>query len=149
MEAIMRIFTVAALLVVGSSLSLTGCLEKQTLDIRPKSGVLLIDSADVVYVQAMLADVAKEHDLGPQKLVSTDMIASYEGGKNDPFSSGLAFIILWQYANPSYLEIDINGPTPVGATPFSKRIFREVKSKLIEHFGSDRVRDWSKAVIGV
>ena len=64
-----------------------------------------------------------------------------------PFSAGIAFILLWQHPSPSRLEIDISGPTPIGATILSKRIFREVKAKLIEHFGSDRVRDVSKTVV--
>ena len=74
------------------------------------------------------------------------MIASYQGGKKGTFSVGLAFI-LWQYPNPNHLEVDISGPTPVGATILSKRIFREVKAKLIARFGSDRVRDVSKTVV--
>ena len=75
------------------------------------------------------------------------MVGSYQGGKKGPFLVGTAFILLWQYTNPSHLEFDISGPTPVGATILSKRIFSEVKAKLIAHFGSDRVRDASKTVV--
>ena len=119
----------------------------QAVDVRPKSGSLLIDSTDVLYVKGLLAQTAKDYGLEPQELASSDMIASYQGGKKGPFSAGIALILLWQYTNPSHLELDISGPTPLGATPLSKRIFREVKTKLIEHFGSDRVRDVSKTVV--
>jgi hypothetical protein len=34
-----------------------------------------------------------------------------------------------------------------GATILSRRIFKEVKAKLIAHFGNDRIRDQSKAVL--
>jgi hypothetical protein len=144
----MRIFTGAVLIVTLVSLTLTGCVERQVVDVRPKSGGLLIDSTDVLYVKEVLADTAKAYDLEPQKLVSADMIASYEGGKTGTFSAGLVFILLWQYTNPNRLELDISGPTPVGASVLSRRIFREVKAKLIAHFGSDRVRDQSKAALG-
>jgi hypothetical protein len=77
------------------------------------------------------------------------MIASYQGGKKGTFSTGLVFVLLWQHTTPSRLELDISGPTPVGATILSRRIFREVKAKLIEHFGSDRVRDLSRAVLSI
>ena len=141
----MRIFSIAAVLIVSLGiLSLTGCVEMQAVDVGPKSGALLIDSTDVIYVKELLGQTAKDYDLGPQELASTDMIASYEGGKKGTFSTGLAFILLWQHPSPSRLEIDISGPTPIGATILSKRIFREVKAKLIQHFGSDRVRDVSK-----
>jgi hypothetical protein len=138
----MRIFTVAVLIV-----TLTGCVEMQVVDVRPKSGGLLVDSTDVLYVKELLADTAKAYDLEPQKLVSADMIASYQGGKKVSFSAGLVFILLWQYTNPNRLELDISGPSPLGTTILSRRIFREVKAKLIAHFGSDRVRDQSKAVL--
>jgi hypothetical protein len=138
----MRIFTVAVLIVM-----LTGCVEMQVVDVRPKSGGLLVDSTDVLYVKELLADTAKAYDLEPQKLVSADMIASYQGGKKGSFSAGLVFILLWQYTNPNRLELDISGPSPLGTTILSRRIFREVKAKLIAHFGSDRVRDQSKAVL--
>ena len=94
----------------------------------------------------MLTQTAKDYDLEPQELPSSDMIASYRGGKKGPFSTGIVFILLWQHPSPSRLEIDISGPTPIGATILSKRIFREVKAKLIEHFGTGRVRDVSTAV---
>ena len=137
----------AVLIVALGILTLTGCVEMQAVEVRPKSGALLIGSTDVLYVKGLLAETATHYDLEPQELVSSDMIASYQGGKKGPFSAGIVFILLWQYANPSHLEVDISGPTPVGATILSNRIFREVKAKLIEHFGSDRVRDLSRAVI--
>jgi hypothetical protein len=141
-------FSKAAVLIASlGPLALLGCAEMQAVDVGPKSGGLLIDSADVLYVKGLLTQTAKDYDLEPQKLVSADMIASYEGGKKGPFSAGIALILLWQYTNPSHLELDISGPTPLGATILSKRIFREVKAKLIEHFGSDRVRDVSKTVV--
>jgi hypothetical protein len=143
----MRIVTAAVLIVSLGILTLTGCVDLQAVDVRPKSGALLLDSTDVLYVKGLLAETAKHYDLEPQELVSSDMIASYQGGKKGPFSAGIVFILLWQYTNPSRLEVDISGPTPVGATILSRRIFREVKAKLIEHFGSDRVRDLSRAVI--
>lgn len=144
----MRIFSTAAVLIVTLGLlTLTSCVEMQVLDVRPKSGALMIDSTDVLYVKGLLAQTAKDYDLETQELVSSDMIASYQGGKKAPFSADIAFILLWQHPSPSRLEIDISGPTPVGASILSKRIFREVKAKLIEHFGSDRVRDVSKAVV--
>jgi hypothetical protein len=143
----MRIFTGAVLIVTLVSLTLTGCVERQTMDVRPKSGGLVIESTDVLYVTDLLADTAKAYDLEPQKLVSADMIASYEGGKQGTFSGGLVFILLWHYTNPNILELDISGPTPVGASVLSRRIFREVKAKLIGHFGSDRVHDQTKAVL--
>ena len=146
----MRILSAAALLIVSLGLlTLTGCVEMQALDVRPKSGALLIESTDVLYVKGLLAQTAKDYDLEPQELVSSDMIASYQGGKKGPLSTGIVFILLWQHPSPSRLEIDISGPTPVGASPLSKRIFREVKAKLIEHFGSDRLRDVSKAVVSL
>ncbi|MBV8485110.1 MAG: hypothetical protein JO077_19870 [Verrucomicrobia bacterium] len=145
----MRIFTHAVLIVTLVILTLSGCVEMQIVDVRPKSGDLLIDSTDVLYVKELLADIAKEYDLEPERLVSSDMIASYEGGKKGTFSTGLVFILLWQHTNPSRLELDISGPTPVGATILSRRIFREIKAKLIEHFGSDRVRDLSRAVFSI
>ncbi|MBV8098748.1 MAG: hypothetical protein JOZ31_06295 [Verrucomicrobia bacterium] len=145
----MRIFTHAVLIVTLVILTLSGCVEMQIVDVRPKSGGLLIDSTDVLYVKELLADIAKEYDLEPERLVSSDMIASYEGGKKGSFSTGLVFILLWQHTNPSRLELDISGPTPVGATILSRRIFREIKAKLIEHFGSDRVRDLSRAVFSI
>jgi hypothetical protein len=89
-------------------------------------------------VKGLLAETAKHYGLESQELVSSDMIASYQGGKKGLFTAGITFILLWQYTNPSHLEVDISGPTPVGATILSKRIFREVKAKLIEHFGSAR-----------
>jgi hypothetical protein len=143
----MRTLTGAVLIATLVSLTLTGCVERQVVDVRPKSGALLIDSTDVLYVQELLADTAKAYDLEPQKLVSADMTASYEGGQKGSFSSGLVFILLWQYTNPNRLELDISGPSPLGATILSRRIFREVQAKLIAHFGSDRVRDQSKAVL--
>lgn len=144
----MRIFsTVAALTVPLGFLTLTGCVEMQAVDVRPKSGALLIDSTDILYVKDLLAQSAKNYDLEPQRLVSSDMIASYEGGKKGPFSTGIALILLWQHPSPSRLEIDISGPTPIGATILSKRIFSEVRAKLVAHFGNDRVRDVSKTVI--
>jgi hypothetical protein len=143
----MRIVTAAVLIVSLGILTLTGCVDLQAVDVRPKSGALLLDSTDVLYVKGLLAETAKHYDLEPQELVSSDMIASYQGGKKGPFSAGIVFILLWQYTNPSRLEVDISGPTPVGATILSRRIFREIKAKLIEHFGTDRVRDLSRAVI--
>jgi len=144
----MRIFSTAAVLIMSLGLlTLNSCVEMQAVDVHPKSGALLIDSTDVFYVKDLLAQTAKDYGLEPQELVSSDMVGSYQGGKKGPFSVGTAFILLWQYTNPSHLEVDISGPTPVGATILSKRIFREVKAKLIAHFGSDRVRDQSKAVL--
>jgi hypothetical protein len=145
----MRIFSKFALLTAPLGLlALTGCAEMQAVDVHPKSGGLQIDSTDVLWVKDLLAQTAKDYDLEPQQLVSADMIASYEGGKKGgPLSPGIALILLWQYANPSHLELDISGPTPLGATILSKRIFKEIRTKLIEHFGSDRVRDVSKTVI--
>ncbi len=146
----MRIFSKVALLTVPLGLlALAGCAEMQAVDVHPKSGGLQIDSTDVLWVKDLLAQTAKDFDLEPQNLVSADMIASYEGGeKGGPFSPGIALILLWQHPDPSRLELDISGPTPLGATTIlSKRIFREVKAKLIEHFGSDRVRDVSKSVV--
>ena len=137
----------AVLIVALGILTLTGCVEMQAVEVRPKSGALLIGSTDVLYVKGLLAETATHYDLEPQELVSSDMIASYQGGKKGPFSAGIVLILLWQYTNPSHLEVDISGPTPVGATILSKRIFREVKAKLIEHFGSDRVRDLSRVVV--
>ena len=146
----MRIFSTAAVLIASLGLLvLSGCVEMQALDVGPKSGTLLIDSTDVLYVKGLLAQTAKDFDLEPQELVSSDMIASYQGGKKGPLSTGIVFILLWQHPSPSRLEIDISGPTPLGASLLSKRIFREVKAKLIEHFGSDRVRDVSKAVVSL
>jgi hypothetical protein len=142
----MRIFPAVLTLSLGLMI-VTGCAEMHAVDINPKTGALLIDSTDVLYVKGLLADTAKQYDLGPQQLASADMIASYEGGKKGTFSTGVAFILLWQYANPSHLRIDINGPAPIGSSPLSKRIFREVKAKLIGHFGPDRVRDISKTVV--
>jgi hypothetical protein len=144
----MRIFFTTAVLIVSLGLlTLTSCVETLALDVRPQGGALLIDSTDVLYVKDLLAQTAKDYGLEPQELVSSDMIASYQGGKKGPFSVGIAFILLWQYTNPSHLEVDISGPTPIGATILSKRIFREVKAKLIAHFGSDRVRNVSKTVV--
>jgi hypothetical protein len=143
----MRIFTAAVLMVTLGILTLTGCVEMQAVDVRPKSGALLIDSTDVLYVKGLLAETTKHYGLEPQELVSSDMIASYQGGKKGLFTAGITFILLWQYTNPSHLEVDISGPTPVGVTILSKRISREVKAKLIEHFGSDRVRDLSRVVV--
>jgi hypothetical protein len=142
----MRIFSAVLIVSIGL-LTLTSCVEMLALDVRPKGGSLLIDSTDVLYVKDLLAQTAKDYDLEPQELVRSDMIASYQGGKKGPFSVGIAFILLWQYTNPSHLEIEISGPTPVGATILSKRIFREVNAKLIAHFGSDRVRNVSKTVV--
>jgi len=142
----MRIFTGAVLIATLVLLTLTGCVERQVVDVRPKSGSLLVDSTDVLYVKELLADTAKQYDLEPQQLVSTAMVASYQGGKQGSFSAGLVFILLWQYTNPNRLELDISGPSPLGATILSRRIFREVKAKLVAHFGSDRVRDLSRAV---
>src|SRR5258708_33866977 len=130
----MRIFSTAAVLIVSLGiLTLTGCVEMQAVDVRPKSGALLIDSTDVLYVKDLLAQTAQDYGLEPQKLVSSDMIASYQGGKKGPFSSGIAFILLWQHPCPTRLEIDIRGRTPKGATMLSKRIFGQVHSDLIEH----------------
>ena len=144
----MRIVSAAAFLMLSLGLlTLTGCVEMQALDVSPKSGALLIESADVLYVRQLLADTAKEYGLEPQQLVSSDMIGSYQGGKKGTFSTGIAFILLWQHPSPSRLEVDISGPAPVGASILSKRIFREVKARLIDHFGSDRVRDVSKTVV--
>jgi hypothetical protein len=138
----------AAVLIVTLGIStLTGCVEMQAVDVRPRSGALLVDSTDVLYVKGLLAETAKGYGLEPQELVSPDMIASYQGGKKGLFTAGTAFILLWQYTNPSHLEVDISGPTPVGATILSNRLFREVKAKLIEHFGSDRVRDLSRVMV--
>src|SRR5258708_12497457 len=106
----------------------------QAVDVRPKSGALLIDSTDVLYVKGLLAQTAKDYGLEPQELVSSDMIASYQGGKKGPFSAGIAFILLWQNPSPSRLEIDISGPTPIGATLLIKRIFLDLQPKLIEPF---------------
>src|SRR5215469_18406123 len=142
----MRIFTGAVLIATLVLLTLTGCVEMQAVDVHPKSGGLLVDSTDVLYVKELLADTAKQYDLEPQQLVSTAMVASYQGGKQGSFSAGLVFILLWQYTNPNRLELDISGPSPLGATILSRRIFREVKAKLVAHFGSDRVRDLSRAV---
>jgi len=142
----MRIFTGAVLIATLVLLTLTGCVERQVVDVRPKSGSLLVDSTDLLYVKELLADTAKQYDLEPQQLVSTAMVASYQGGKQGSFSAGLVFILLWQYTNPNRLELDISGPSPLGATILSRRIFREVKAKLVAHFGSDRVRDLSRAV---
>jgi hypothetical protein len=144
----MRIFPALLILPFGL-LTLIGCAEMHAVDINPKTGALLIDSTDTLYVKGLLADTAKQYDLGPQQLASADMIASYEGGQKGTFSSGVAFIILWQYTNPNHLRIDINGPAPIAASPLSKRIFREVKAKLIAHFGADRVRDVSKTVVSL
>ena len=143
----MQMFTAAVLIVTLGILTLTGCVEMQAVDVRPKSGALLIDSTDVLYVKGLLAEIAKDYGLEPKELVSSEMIASYQGGKRGLFTAGIAFILLWQYTNPGHLEVDISGPTPVGATVLSKRLFREVKAKLIEHFGSDRVRDLSRVVV--
>ena len=144
----MRISSTAAVLIVSLGLlTLTSCVEMQAVDVRPKSVALLIDSTDVLYARGLLAQTAKDYGLEPQELASSDMIASYQGGKKGPFSVGIAFILLWQHPNPSRLEVDISGPTPVGATILSKRIFREVKAKLIAHFGSDRLHDVSKTVV--
>jgi hypothetical protein len=144
----MRTFAGAAFIVTLVSLMQTGCVEVPVMDVLPKSSGLLIDSTDILYVKDMLANTAKQYDLEPERLVSADMIASYQGGKKD-FSTGLVFILLWEHTNPSRLEVDISGPSPVGATILSRRIFREVKAKLIEHFGSNRVRDLSKAVLSI
>jgi hypothetical protein len=143
----MRTLAGAVLIVTLVSLTLTGCVEMQVVDVCPKSGGLLIDSTDVLYVKELLADTAKAYDLEPQKLVSADMTASYQGGKKGSFSAGLVFILLWQYTNPNRLELDISGPSLFGATILSRRIFKEVKAKLIAHFGNDRIRDQSKAVL--
>jgi hypothetical protein len=143
----MRIFTGAVLIVTLAISTLTGCVETQAVAVRPKSGGLVVDSTDTLYVKELLADTAKQYDLEPQQLVSTAMIASYQGGKTGSFSSGLVFILLWQYTNPNRLELDISGPSALGVTIFSRRIFREVKAKLVAHFGSDRVRDQSRAVL--
>ena len=144
----MRIFSTTAVLIVSLGiLSLTGCAEMQAVDVRSKNGDLLLDSTDILYVKGLLAQTAKDYGLEPQELVSSDMIASYQGGKKGPFSARIAFILLWQHPSPSRLEIDISGPAPLGASILSKRIFREVKAKLIAHFGSDRVRDVSKTVV--
>jgi hypothetical protein len=145
----MRTFTGAVLIVTLVSLTLTGCVEMQVVDVHPKSGGLLIDSTDVLYVKELLAETAKEYDLEPQQLAATDMIASYEGGQKGTFSKGLVLILLWQHTNPNRLELDISGPSPLGATPLSRRIFREVKAKLIAHFGTDRVRDLSRSVLSI
>jgi hypothetical protein len=141
-------FTAGVLIVTLGISTLTGCVEMQAVDVRPKSGALLIDSTDVLYVKDLLAETAKDYDLEPQKLVSADMIASYQGSKKGTLSGGIVFILLWQYTNPSHLEIEVSGPTPVGMTMFSRQIFREVKAKLVKHFGSGRVHDSSKAAIG-
>ena len=145
----MRTFTGAVLIVTLAILTLSACVEMQVVDVDPKSGSLLINSTDVLYVKELLADTAKEYDLEPERLLSSDMIASYQGGKKGAFSTGLVFILLWQHTNPSRLELDISGPTPIGATILSRRIFREVKAKLIEQFGNDRVRNLSRAVLSI
>ncbi|HTD13586.1 MAG TPA: hypothetical protein VK673_00300 [Chthoniobacterales bacterium] len=145
----MRTLTGAVLIVTLVSLTLTGCVEMQVVDVHPKSGSLLIDSTDVLYVKELLAETATEYDLEPQQLAATDMIASYEGGQKGTFSTGLVLILLWQHTNPNRLELDISGPSPLGATPLSRRIFREVKAKLIAHFGNDRVRDLSRSVLSI
>ncbi|HYZ74334.1 MAG TPA: hypothetical protein VE641_14755, partial [Chthoniobacterales bacterium] len=82
----MRILTGAVLIVMLVSLTLTGCVERQVVDVQPKSSGLMIDSTDVLYMKELLADTAKAYDLEPQKLVSADMIASYQGGKKGSFS---------------------------------------------------------------
>jgi hypothetical protein len=51
----------------------------QALDVRPKIGALVIDS-DVLYVKGQLAETAKDYGLEPRQIVSSDMIASYQGG---------------------------------------------------------------------
>jgi hypothetical protein len=57
----MRIFSTAAVLIVSLGiLTLTGCVEMQAVDVRPKSGALLIDSTDVLYVKDLLAQTASE-----------------------------------------------------------------------------------------
>ena len=62
----MRIFSTAAVLIVSLGiLTLTGCVEMQALDVRPKSGALLIDSTDVLYVKGLLAQTAKDYGLEP------------------------------------------------------------------------------------
>ena len=95
----MRIFTAAVLMVTLGILTLTGCVEMQAVDVRPKSGALLIDSTDVLYVKGLLAETAKHYGLESQELVSSDMIASYQGGKKGLFTAGVTFILLWQYTN--------------------------------------------------
>jgi len=145
----MRIFTSTLLIVALVILTLSGCVQMQVVDVHPKSGDLLVDSTDVLYVKELLAETAKEYDLEPQQLVSSDMIASYQGGQKGTFSTGLVLILLWQHTNPNRLELDISGPSPLGATVLSRRIFREVKAKLIAHFGSDRVRDLSRLVLSI
>ena len=142
----MRILAGSVLILTLGILTLAGCVEMQTVDVRPKNGGLLIDSTDILYMKELLGETAKEYDLEPQQLVSSGIIASYQGGQKGTFSTGIVFILLWQYTNPSHLELDISGPTPIGTTILSRRIFREVKAKLIERFGSDRVHDQSKAV---
>lgn len=128
--------------------SLTGCFEMQGLNVRPKSGTLVIGSTDVLYVKWLLAETAKEHGLAPQELANSDEIGAYAGGKEGLFrGGGIAYIRLWKHTNPSYLEVDIGAPTSGGATILSKRIFREVKAKLIEHFGVDRIRDTSISIV--
>ena len=82
----MRIFS-AVLIVSLGLLTLTSCVEMQALDVRPKSRALLIDSTDVLYVKDSLTQTAKDYDLEPQELVSSDMIASYQGGKKGTFSN--------------------------------------------------------------
>jgi hypothetical protein len=137
----------AVLIVPLAFLTLSGCVEMQAVDVNAKSAAVQIDSADVLYVNGLLAETAKAYDLEPQVLVSADMIASYQGGKKGPFSTGIIFILLWQHPSPSRLEIDVSGHTPTGASLLSRRIFGEIKAKLIAHFGSDRVRDVSKSAI--
>ena len=145
----MRTFTGPVLIVALLVLTLTGCVEMQVVDVHTKSGGFLIDATDVLYVKELLAEAAKEYDLEPQQLVSSDMIASYQGGQKGTFSTGLVLILLWQHTNPNRLELDISGPSPLGATILSRRIFREVKAKLVAHFGNDRVRDLSRSVLSV
>ena len=42
---------------------LTGCFEMQTLNVRLRSGALVIGSTDVLYVKWLLAETAKEYGL--------------------------------------------------------------------------------------
>jgi hypothetical protein len=139
---------VAAFVIVSLGLLiLTGCSEMQALDVNPRSGARLIGATDMLQVKLLISQIAKDDGLEAQELVSSDMIVSYQGGQKGPFSAGIAFIRVWQHTNPSHLEIAIGAPTPGGATILSKRIFRQVKEKLIEHFGTDRVKDISVTIV--
>jgi hypothetical protein len=44
-------FTAGVLIVTLGILTLTGCVEMQAVDVRPKSGALLLDATDVLYAK--------------------------------------------------------------------------------------------------